>query len=541
MEGSSQSKKATYLAVLFAALLWFGLTVPRLHRPGLYYDEVIFVNAGLGGPLDTFAQTRVLGWPMFIMPYIGALKSLIHAPFFALFGVNLWTLRLPSLFLSFGTVLFLAGIAKRLAGRRAFYFALFFFVLDPALLWTSRADFGPTTLAGLFRAMSLWLFLTWIAGGGRLRYFLLTLSLCLGLWDKLNFIWFLGALVGGGLLVYPKQMALRFRERRAFYLMVNLMGLGVGLYFLIQRILPLLQLQQEWFGYPPGWERVQWLWGLLQETLDGRSIALFHFPRTNFSVGMVQWFLALLGGMFLFVLAVRKDPSQAFAEQEEIAGRFPRGSILLVVMFFLVGGQIFLTKQVGGLHHMMMMHPLPHLLGFALWGDLGGARSRVLCRIGRLILAGTALAWLFVSGRLDLQYLRALAHPEKQNPKWSSSIFDLSRRIEAKKWDYVLCADWGLHAPLFALATKKHRPQYWDLWPKFKELNKHPKDGKWLAGVMQGKHILVVVHAKGFVEQKPSRANALHWVAGLPGIKKHWMIKHGDGRLLFEVYEILPK
>ncbi len=287
---------------------------------------------------------------------------------------------------------------------------------------------------------------------------------------------------------------------------------------------------------------------LLAETLDGRSIALFHFPGQGFPEGEVLWFLAFLLGVFLFVLAVPREKVReslgeplargALCLEEE--GRFGRAPLFLMLLFVLVSAQIFLTRQVGGLHHLMMLHPLPQLLGFALWGELGGARARLLRRLGRTLLGAGMLAWLLVSVRLDLAYLRMMGHSELENPKWSSAIFELSRSLERKPFDLVICTDWGLHAPLFSLAKSGRRMRYWDLWPKFKVLDQHPRDAAWLAGEVRGKRVLVVMHAKEFVEQKPARANALRWIQSLPGKKEHWTVKHGDGRDLFEVYWIAP-
>jgi 4-amino-4-deoxy-L-arabinose transferase-like glycosyltransferase len=543
MRFAQRSNRPSGLSLLLAALVFFALTLPNLNTPGLYYDEVIFVNAGLGGPLDSFAQTRVLGWPMFIMPYIGSLKSLLHAPLFALFGVNLWTIRIPSLVISFATILLLAGIAKRLAGKRAFIFGLFFFALDPALLWTSRTDFGPTSLAGFFRALSLFAFFEFLSRGGRLRFLLLTLALCLGLWDKLNFIWFLGGLVAAGFLVYPKNLLARFKEGGLLLGMTSLFGVGIGLYFVFQRILPLLRIHQGWLGPKPGLERFRWMGKILSETFDGRGIGLFHFPGQTLPDGGVLWFFLLLILVFLYVLALPKSDREEFEFVEDLGLQnekpifLPRAGLFLVLLFTLVAAQIFFTKQSGGLHHMMMLHPLPQLFGFALWGNLGQTPSKLLRFFGRAVLLLAVLAWTFVMGRADYLYLKLLRHPELQSPKWSSSLFELSRRIEGSQFDLVLCTDWGLHAPLFALASPSTRMRYKDFWPKFKDLHKNPKDAAWFQSMVQGKKVLVVLHSAEYEEQKPARANAIRWIQSLPGPTKHWILKHGNGHPLFEVYE----
>ena len=536
---SSLSCRAlVFCAILLAAFAWFGLTLPHLTVPGLYYDEVIFVNAGLGGPLDSFAQNRVFGWPMFIMPYIGALKSLLHAPLFALFGVNIWTIRLPSLIFSFGTVLLLAGIVRQLAGQGAWYLALLLFTLDPALLWTTRTDFGPTTLAGFFRALALFTFFGWLGRGGRWRLPLLVAALVLGLWDKLNFVWFLGGLVVAAILVYPKRIFLRFQQAGLAGYLASILGLGVGAYLVVARIWPLFREQQDWLGPAPGWERLRWLGLLFSRTFDGQDIAGFHFPLQDLPQGNALWFLGLLFGVFILLVAFARERKNMSCPDQE--GPLPGASVFFLLLFFFVSVQIFLTRQVGGLHHLMMVHPLPQLFGFALWAEMGRTRPWIVPRLGRVLLAVAMLGWLVVSCRLDLCYVHLLGHRELENPKWSSAIYELSREIEARPFDMVFCTDWGLHAPLFALAAAEHRTLYRDLWPTFKELGQHGGQGQWLAREVRGKRLVVVLHGQGFEEQRPSRRNTLRWIDSLPGSREHWVVRHGDGRPLYEVYRITP-
>jgi hypothetical protein len=82
------------LAVFGLMLAFVGFASYRIHSPGLYYDELLFVPAAMGRH-EAF-QTPYgswLGLPIMIFPYIGALKAWIYAPIFRLFGVSALTIR----------------------------------------------------------------------------------------------------------------------------------------------------------------------------------------------------------------------------------------------------------------------------------------------------------------------------------------------------------------------------------------------------------------------------------------------------------------
>jgi len=106
-------------ALAIAAAAFFCLTCfTALSRPGLYYDEVNFVNASLGGgdPDQTFIDSRFLDVPSAIMPYIGALKSWLYAPVFALFDVSPGTIRGPAILLALLGIALAGLLARRVFG-----------------------------------------------------------------------------------------------------------------------------------------------------------------------------------------------------------------------------------------------------------------------------------------------------------------------------------------------------------------------------------------------------------------------------------------
>ena len=64
------------LLAIAAACVFILIATYRIELPGLYMDEVDFVNAAQGAPDNTMIHMRLGSVPLFIMPYLGALKGL---------------------------------------------------------------------------------------------------------------------------------------------------------------------------------------------------------------------------------------------------------------------------------------------------------------------------------------------------------------------------------------------------------------------------------------------------------------------------------
>src|SRR5206468_11289936 len=92
--------------------------------------------------------------PLLVFPFIGALKAWIYTPIFRLFGVSALTIRLPVILIAAVTLLiFYYAMRAKLA-------AIFVWIMtvDPANLFPSRLDWGPTVLIHFFQAaiLALW-------------------------------------------------------------------------------------------------------------------------------------------------------------------------------------------------------------------------------------------------------------------------------------------------------------------------------------------------------------------------------------------------
>ena len=138
-----------------AVCVFVFLAAYRIELPGLYYDELAFVNAALGAPDNTFIHMRLGPLPILIFPYMGALKGWGYVPIFRLFGVSALTIRLPAILLAAVTLLIFYQLMRVKLGAVWATITLWIMAADPAGVFPSRLDWGPTALTRVFDKLGL--------------------------------------------------------------------------------------------------------------------------------------------------------------------------------------------------------------------------------------------------------------------------------------------------------------------------------------------------------------------------------------------------
>lgn len=182
----------TNIFLLTSIFVFFAASFVNLKYPGLQYDEVLFVNAALGGIGDdkSFIYKEFFGIPVFLMQYIGALKSYIYYPIFQIFGVSVYSIRIPTILISIGslTIIYIA-IKKKLNHQLANLIVLLL-SLNAVFINLTRTDVGPNTIEFFLKSISIFILLNF---RNYKTLFVLTLIFLLGVFNKLNFIWFVNA------------------------------------------------------------------------------------------------------------------------------------------------------------------------------------------------------------------------------------------------------------------------------------------------------------------------------------------------------------
>jgi hypothetical protein len=231
----------------------------HIDRPGLYYDEILFVNAAVGGLGDQFVALRIGGIPVMLMHYIGALKAWIWAPIFAIWDVEAASVRIPAVVIGLaGNVL--ACIAMGcMFGRTAAVVAAFAICFDPTVGMQSRLDWGPN--ATMYLCRGGFLLSVALATTGRPRSGLLGMVVfaAAGSFDKLSFLWIAVPGIATFVLLYWDLIRDRLRLHRSATIAWALgIGVVVGAPLLLALIVPLRSEQVSLAERPLQAARLLW-------------------------------------------------------------------------------------------------------------------------------------------------------------------------------------------------------------------------------------------------------------------------------------------
>jgi len=466
---SLHSRRYLPNALAIAAAFVFVLVAShRIDLPGLYMDEVDFVNAARGGPDDTMIYTRLGSLPLFIMPYLGALKAWIYAPVFWLFGVSPLTIRLPAILLAAMTLLVLFQLMRAKLGPAWAITAIWLMAVDPANLFPSRLDWGPTVLMHFFQAAVLALWFSYRDKPKLWKLLLICICAGLGFFDKFNFIWLILAFILGIALCYPDSLKnLWFscsKFARAVTGILLLVGVGATLFL----ILPILHLHAA--SLPPMNLEAKWT-GLLT-ALSGEAVAYFIFETSSWIISFVPFWLIVTDCCLALACLF-------FLGQKAEARENCRHGFFLLLISFLVFVQILVTPQAGGPHHYSMIFPLPLLafifLAQPLYRHLGAKTVR---RFAALVLVFAAVCVFTVNLYNMGSYLSRLRANSHYNARSSPEIYSLSQYINEHGLGVqsVVSVDWGLHNQLHSLAPRDLQRRMRDDWPTFLNLGKEGQE-----------------------------------------------------------------
>jgi hypothetical protein len=482
---------APYVLASASVALFLVGTLTHVGRPGLEYDETIFVKAALGGdyPDKSYVYREAFGVPTMIMPYIGALKAWLYAPIFAAFGVSVETIRVPAILISAASLGIAFVLARRLFGLWPAALLALLLATDTSFAIMSRADFGPVVLSAFLRVVALAAYFAFVRSRSPAALWALTGTLALGLFNKLDFGLFAVALAVAALAVDRRTFARAIADRPAAVL------LPIGAFV-------------AWFAFVG----VVLIRPARRLTLPGTEMGLLEHARhtadlvavTASGAGPYEWMTAshsrwteLLSWAVVaataFVVAThvgawldRREPRDADAAH---AAAFC--AVLLAVLTL----ELAFTKQVSGGQHILLVWPLPALLAVALLRagrSVFGLPTAVPLVVFAVLAVGTHAVY-------GAAYTRALTQDARWTAAWSPEVYRVADVVndDDGRLDGIYTADWGI-APVFALVGDADRRRFLDLWPNFQALNGAPErdiDGfasYWFAR----RRVLVLTHTQ---------------------------------------------
>jgi dolichyl-phosphate-mannose-protein mannosyltransferase len=529
----------------FRCRLWDGLAIIaacgfvllaayRIELPGLYMDELDFANAAQGAPDDTMIRMRVGAVPLLIMPYLGALKGWLYAPVFALFGVSALTVRLPAILLAAVTLLIFYHLLRAKLGAKWAATTVAIMAVDPANLFPSRLDWGPTVLMHFFQASILAIWFSYRDKPQVWKLALILVCFALGFFDKFNFIWMIAAFIVGICLCYPddlKKLWVSYPPfARRIAVVIFLIVAGTTLYLVLPFLLHFQPAR-------PHTMSLQAKWNGLLSTLSGVAVAHFIFGSSNGMISFMPFWLIVID--CCLALSCLFFPTRNPEAQESRKNGF-----FFLILGFLIFLQIAVTPQAGGPHHYSMVFPLPLLAFVFLAKSVCSSLATVRLRRFAALLFGSAAVCLFVVNLHNTAgYVSHFRTNPHYNPRWSPAIYSLSGYINAHGFEVntVISVDWGLHNQLHALAPRKLRSRMRDYWPVFREWGTRNRDRQdaMLRYIFREGKSFVLTFAPSKETFPEARQNFFDALATHPELKSRLVEEFWfGGEKIYQVYEI---
>ena len=436
------------LGVAALVLLVLLLGARRLDEPGLYYDEVIqatpaseFLREG-GEPLRIPGSQNTWlfgGWfPLMTQPYMGALKSQLLIPTFAMFGASRETLRVTTLAWACVGLLLIALWAREIAGARVALATAALLALDPSFLFVSRHDWGSVSLAMICRGGGLWLAVLGWRRGSAARLMGGGLLLGLGVYNKIDLLPFLAGCTLALLAAAPRQVFSAARQRPG-QIGALAAGLIVGAAPMLLGAGAVLSATEAMFqsvgARPDDLAEKLLAWRTL---MDGS-----HFHRLMLAGGSFERLGQVSGAAwspFGWIFAAAWAGLTVHAVAAARRGEPDRTVVFALVATAATGLLLLATPRAARIHHVMNIQPLPQLVV-----ALAAVRLADRGLAGRGLAVAGLLAALIGGLLVDLRVFDTL-RATGGSGRWSGALEQLAGELPEDA--VVVSLDWGFHAPL---------------------------------------------------------------------------------------------
>jgi hypothetical protein len=514
---TSHGKKKWLVIAMVAVFLFIASF--NISLPGLYYDEVLFLNAAMGGQADLFIHKRIFDVPVMLMPYIGALKAWLYYLIFNLFDVSVLSIRLPVILIGAATLWINYRYVRIAFGAIPSLIFVALAAVEPSTLFHTRLDWGPTTLMMLFRGLLLVSIALWIATGERKHLIAAATYSIFGIFDKLNFIWICSAAIVAVIVVYQDRVIGISKPLLKLKLPILLSATIVGA-FVLTRLLQGSLVNE--VGVDDFFVRMAYVVNLMAKTIAGTGVYDFVVGgqpnAANHQLPIIL--LVMLISLFGLVYGITKN-------QVKI-----QPILFFVIFVIIILAQIFITKKATGPHHAAMIAPLwliPISVGL---GSLTNLKTPKNLNYG-LVIVILSVALLVVSS-LRVAYDYHAGFKGKVNPQWDVASTELVKEISTHISRPIVSVDWGTATIVQGLLQNKLK--VFDFWPWFKD-GFGGKDLDWFEREFVNKGGVFIVSSPGREAFPDTRRNFLALIK-----ERKWNVVHRDvvndsqGNSLFEIY-----
>ncbi|MDZ7343396.1 MAG: hypothetical protein ONA90_02655 [candidate division KSB1 bacterium] len=466
-----------------AALFLCG-TLPHLELPGIQYDEVYYVPPAAALLKHQYDMDYVMlnpsvihigGRPLPVMfnYYTSFFRTYLTLPVFALFGINVYTIRLSSIALGTMALIFFVAFARRLTNRSEIALASgIFLALDASFIAYTHNDHVVVSTMMVLKGGALWALLRWWQQPqphGKTFLYLGAFLAGLGITDRVSFAWLLMALAPTLLLIYGKkfwhEISLRVRNQKELIIASGALALGASVFLAFNAATlggsfsPMLDNFRKTAGgvdnlafFDNLYLRLQ----MLTEVLNGSYLNHFILGeinyRTNgwhFSGSPLSWLVPLA-----FIYFFAKSIIHAFSGRT--AARIPL--FLLSMTAWLLLFSCF-TPTVHRGHQLLLLYPFPHILAALFVFELASVTYQKLKHVF-FSLQGLAWGMILLLSVLAVRPVMAYHHMLQQTGGrgvWSDAIYDIIAEVDHRPDRVVVCMDWGFNANILSLTKNRVR------------------------------------------------------------------------------------
>lgn len=465
----SFSRERLVIVLFWLALsaILLGLARQNLSAPGLYYDEAIFGGLARdfvtgqphGSHLPDSQVVDLFGrpFPLCLAKYLGAVRSWLLIPAFAVWGSSLAVLRLATLGWSLVALLFFLLWTWRWLGVAPALISGAILAFDPTFFFLSIVDWGAVGPSMLCRFAGFYLALLWWRNGRVWHPVLAAFLLGLGLFNKLDFAVILAGVGAAFVVCYGRSLWVRLRNYPS--------AAGwAWMAFLLPAAPTLLQVPYVWNVTLPFVRHLaprHGLPGAAGELTEKVSMLTTMFDGSYF------YRLMDVGGQFermyekpapvWMPLGIAFALSIVFLIAEIIrlrrtrrGGARPIAFLLLATGLLTLG--LFLLPVAVRIHHAVLLYPFPQLtIALALtlaWQRFGapGYGSRV---IRGLLAAATAV--LLATQAIAIGKTEALIRRTGGRGLWCNRFDAFCQEIKDRSDLTIVSLDWGFNEQLLFL------------------------------------------------------------------------------------------
>lgn len=434
----------TRLGLTAISLLFIGTSLLFLRRLGIEADEAMIAN-GIYEHGQPWYSWHFQGYeiPVMLISYLGALKSWLYNPYFALWRPSAFSLRLPAVLAGVATLWLVFTFLDRIASRKAAWIGTLLLATDSSFLLIETTDFGFVALQFVLKLSAILLLLRFHRDGHiatlAAGFFLFGLAL----WDKAVFAWVLAGLAVATAVVFPAALWRHFTLRN-LAIAVGSMSLG-ALPLLIYNTARPLETWRANAKVAP--EPILAKADILLRTVDGSAL-------------------------FGFVTAVEAGPKSDAPRYTASIGGPHRNLILPATTMAAFATLVFWRRKVGRLVSFALIACSVTWLVMALTAGAGGAvQHTILLWPFHLMVLGVALAQLpprwavaatavLCAANLGVTN-RYYADLVRNGPaiRWSDAVGPLEQYLANSGAERIFVADWGIIETL-SLLSEGRLPVY---------------------------------------------------------------------------------